>query len=249
MICTAPKPFGLGAFACYNDTMATSQNGYTVISREDCKFHDDIVDGLSLPLRPDDCGYVLARFAKQFNRFVEPLGRTETFGHSERKISGSDDWSNHASGTALDLNASQHPYGKEYTFTAVELLELRNLLGRFDGVVKWGGDYRVTKDEMHFEIDRPYDDVKTLAAVLRKNNTLSLDKLKPGKTNIEVYMVKNELSKRNMYDGTLNKHYGQDLVDAYKGWQRNLGFREGNVDGIPEARSLEELGFKVKEAQ
>lgn len=227
--------------------MPVSQNGYSVVKRDDCKFHDDIVDGLSLPLRDDECGYLLARFAKRFHNTVEPLGVTDTFGHSERKIGNSDEWSNHASGTAIDLNASQHPQGKVGTYSVGQVFLIREMLRDFDEVIKWGGDYRTTKDEMHFEIDKPFADVKLLAQVLRRKRLVRVEALVPGKTNLDVYMVKRELSKAGLFAGELNKRFDKHLKIAYAAWQRRLGYEGDDADGVPGPYSLQQLGLKVKE--
>jgi hypothetical protein len=62
--------------------------------------------------------------------------------------------SNHASGTAMDLNATKHPLGVRHTFTLDQEREIRaRLAGRYDGCIRWGGDYENRADEMHFEID------------------------------------------------------------------------------------------------
>lgn len=220
-----------------------SQNGYSVISRDQCKFYD--VSGIRLPLRKDDCGYVLARFSRQFEKRVETLGHTETFGHSERKISGTDEWSNHASGTAVDLNSSKHPMGAENTFSDAKEIEIFKLLDDFDDVVRWGGTYRYTVDEMHFEIVKPYDAVRLLASVLRRNNKVYLERLVYGKRNLDVYMVKRALFKIGLYSGTMNNYFSRELEKAYASWQSSLGFTGADADGQPGPTSLEKLGFKV----
>lgn len=64
----------------------------------------------------------------------------------------------HASGTAVDLNALQHPRGVRKTFTAEQVQKLRKILARFidphtsRSVILWGGDFTTTVDEMHFQI-------------------------------------------------------------------------------------------------
>ena len=223
-----------------------SQNGYTVIQRDDCTSYD-VVPGLSLPLRPDDCGYLMADFARRYHKDVEPLGVTETFGHAYRQISGSDEWSNHASGTGLDTNSAQHPYGQQGTFTATELSNLEKLLEDYDGVIRWGGTFRTTKDEMHYEIDKPYEAVSLLARVVKRNGQVSLSRLKPGNRNIDVYMVKRLLSKRGLFDGNMNNYFGKALQAAYAKWQESLGYTDHEADGIPGVVSIEALGLTVKE--
>lgn len=223
--------------------MPYSQNGYTTITREQCKSYT--VDDFTIPLRADDCGYVLIRFARAFDRRVEDLGRTETFGYSYREIAGSSEYSNHASGTAVDLNSAQHPYGKTGTFTASELSTIRDLLDDFDGVLRWGGDYRYTKDEMHFEINKPYADVQLLAAVLRRGNVVYLNRLQYGKRNLDTYIVKRALNKRGFFNGTMNKYFSRELIAAYAKWQESLGYTGTDADGIPGPGSLQALGLEV----
>jgi hypothetical protein len=58
--------------------------------------------------------------------------------------------SNHASGTAIDLNATKHPLGKVGTFPADKVPIIRALAKKYR--LAWGGDYRGRVDEMHFEV-------------------------------------------------------------------------------------------------
>lgn len=227
--------------------MVDSQNGYSVIERDEAKSYDVGVEGLTVPLRNDDAGFVLANFLRRFDNRVEKLGRTETFGYSKRQIAGSDEWSNHASGTAADANASQHPFGKVGTFTVNEVFEIRELLREYDGVIRWGGDYNGTKDEMHFEIDREYDEVKLIASIIKRKNRVYLSRLQPGNRNLDVYMVKRELKRRGFYDKPVNRYFGKSFTDAYRKWQQSLGYTGSDADGTPGRASLEALDFRVKE--
>lgn len=226
--------------------MAVSQNGYSVIEREDCEVYTVKAARVNLYLRKGVCGYVLEHFARQFHHRVEPLENDQCWSYNKRLISGDNEYSNHASGTAIDLNSERHPFRESGTFSGNELITLRSLLDDYDDVVRWGGDYRYTKDEMHFEIDRPIDAVKLVAARLRKNNTVVLTRLVPGKRNIDVYMVKRELKRRGFFTGTLNKYFGASMIDAYADFQRSLGYSGDDADGIPGRSSLEGLGFSVK---
>jgi hypothetical protein len=58
--------------------------------------------------------------------------------------------SNHSSGTAIDLNATKHPLGKAGTFPLEKVAMIQALAKKYG--LRWGGDYRGRKDEMHFEI-------------------------------------------------------------------------------------------------
>lgn len=226
--------------------MPTSQNGYTVIQRQDCVFYDDIVVGLDLPMRPDDCGYVLADFLRKFNTRVEPLGRTETFCHALRQIAGTEEWSNHASATAVDANSNQHQQGKTGTFSDAEEEELTRLVTEYDGVIRWGGTFRTTPDEMHFEIVRPYDEVHTLARVIRRNDVVKLSRLEFGNRNLDVYMVKRRLKQMGFFTGEVTNYFGKGLIRAYANFQQSLGYTGSDADGMPGTVSLERMGFEVR---
>lgn len=60
----------------------------------------------------------------------------------------------HASGTAIDLDATEHPnrVATSRTFTPRQIAEVHEILRELDGTVRWGGDYTQTADAMHFEI-------------------------------------------------------------------------------------------------
>lgn len=219
-----------------------SQNGYPVLdSLEDCKYYK-ITTTIKVPLSPLDSGWVLANFLKRFNRKVEPLNRTDTHGYNKRKISGSDEYSNHASGTAVDANATKHAYGRVGTFADEQVEVLRELLEDYDEVIKWGGDYRNTKDEMHFEIDKDPAAVRLVARRLKKYNKVMLKHLEPGDRNIEVYMVKRALRRLGYDVGAYNLYFSVALTNAIKRYQDAVGLR---VTGKANRQTLESLGFTV----
>lgn len=77
-------------------------------------------------------------------------------GHAKRPPRGSSTgWSEHAAGTALDWNASQHPRGAArdagWTDDQVRVIRwyLQTTIGR---LWRWGNDFRTTPDPMHFEL-------------------------------------------------------------------------------------------------
>ena len=110
------------------------------------------IKGSSVKLR---CAYfaapLLVAFAEDFNELIEEID------------DGKDDWgycyrdvrnvpgklSNHASGTAIDLNAKIHPLGKAGTFPAEKVPMILALCRKYG--LNWGGTW-TRKDEMHFEI-------------------------------------------------------------------------------------------------
>jgi hypothetical protein len=75
--------------------------------------------------------------------------------------------------------------------------------------------------------------------------TVSLKNLKPGKSNHDVLQVKRRLDKRGFGKSNETTEFGEGMRNAYRDWQRHLGYRNGDADGIPGKESLQKLGFKV----
>ena len=130
---------------------ATSQNGWPVIgaygdSRLKALPHitGDVLAG--------DVWTVLDWLCRRFDAEVEAITRGDSWGYAPRTIIGSTVTSNHASGTAVDLNASRHPLGKTGTFSTAQVAAIRKIVADSNGVLRWGGDYSGRKDEMHFEL-------------------------------------------------------------------------------------------------
>lgn len=141
--------------------MARSQNGWPVLRTAPPRV--ELVPGVSVPVLPGDVAWLLSRVARFIHEHVEPLdtpvyegGRrlpTDDWGWAFRPIRGQETgYSNHASATAIDLNATQHPRGRERTWTPAEVAEIDRHLAEYHGVVRWGEHYSTTVDGMHFEI-------------------------------------------------------------------------------------------------
>jgi hypothetical protein len=97
---------------------------------------------------------LLVGFAAEFHALIEPIdeGKWDEWGYAFRDVRGvTGKLSNHASGTAIDLNATQHALGAIGTFPAEKVPMLRALAKKY--CLKWGGDFQGRKDEMHFEIN------------------------------------------------------------------------------------------------
>lgn len=165
--------------------MSKSQNGYSVISANetfkwDLPFKNE--PKRHLILKPGDAGFVLAVFALWYHERVEPLntGIWDEWGWADRPIRNSSVTSNHASGTAIDLNATKHPLGVRGTLrfllklgTKQELAEqrIRRVLDtQYNDVIRAGLNYTGRPDEMHYEIVRFWSDVTKLAKKLRKTS-------------------------------------------------------------------------------
>ncbi|MGS0687133.1 M15 family metallopeptidase [Nakamurella sp. GG22] len=156
-----------------NALSATSYNGWPVGSPASAIGVGSYpVPGTSirLQLKGGDVATVLTYVAGRFNAEVEKLISYQSGGYSYRmNVNNPSVWSNHASGTAMDLNWELHPNGAPVSrgFTSGEVAAIRRILADCNGVVYWGGDYRGTVDAMHFEIDVRPPDVKLSALAAR----------------------------------------------------------------------------------
>jgi len=101
----------------------------------------------------ESVGPLLAAFAAEFHKLIEPIdeGTFDDWGYAYRMVRGKPTkLSCHASGTAIDLNATKHPMGKYNTFEAAKVPMIRALAKKYG--LKWGGDFKTRPDDMHFEI-------------------------------------------------------------------------------------------------
>lgn len=122
--------------------------------------------GTRLRLRNGSAGFLLVHLALWFDKKLEDLDEPllDDWGYAYRPVRGyTSTLSNHASGTAMDLNATDHPLGVDHTFTAKEVSAIHKRLHLYRGCIRWGGDYSGRKDAMHFEINAPLSDCETVA--------------------------------------------------------------------------------------
>src|SRR5699024_393486 len=116
-------------------------------------------------VRKGDAYTVLNELCRRFNNEVEKINPAHSWGWAYRPVRGATVVSEHAAGTAIDLNAPKHPLGRQGTFTRTQVNRIQQILKDLDGAVRWGGNYAGRKDEMHFELQ---GGVKKLAAVAKK---------------------------------------------------------------------------------
>lgn len=154
--------------------MAVSQNGYP--ANDPTLVSSRLVPGTTrkLTVRKGPAGDLLLWVAAQFDKRVEDIeqGILDDWGYAERPIRGGTELSNHASGTAIDLNATSHPLATDppANFTQAEIDEIHEIIGQTQGCVRWGGDYTGRKDGMHFEIVRDETTcARALAALTQKD--------------------------------------------------------------------------------
>lgn len=157
--------------------LTTSQNHWPALERSGNKLHTWVIPAkngaISLVLRNGSAGFILAYVALRIAETVAALfGKTaDDWGYAYRPVRGySTTLSNHSSGTAMDLNATQHPLGKVGTWTAKQAMRIHLILAfkPLGKVVRWGGDYHGRKDEMHFEIVADLTTCERVAKALAK---------------------------------------------------------------------------------
>jgi hypothetical protein len=135
--------------------MESSYNGYPASKDPDAiKIKSYPVKGTDRKLRcAESVGPLLAAFAAEFHELIEPIdeGTFDDWAYAYRMVRGNPTkLSCHSSGTAIDLNATKHPLGKVGTFP-LEKVPMIQALARKYGL-KWGGDFKSRKDDMHFEV-------------------------------------------------------------------------------------------------
>lgn len=121
-----------------------------------------------------DAGRLLVALAADYHRTVRKIdvGPWDEGGYSYRQARNASALSNHASGTAVDLNWSEEgalnsSWGKRFFAQAKTKLALAALKRRYGPIVQWGGDWRTLKDYMHWEI-RPGVSRSQVVALAKK---------------------------------------------------------------------------------
>ena len=110
-----------------------------------------------------DVTTVLGYVARQFNERVEPIVGGWCWGYTYKaNVNNPSQLSCHASGTAIDVNAPDHPNGSGGTFTDGQRGAIYAILDEVQGAVSWLEGY----DEMHFEICVDADTLAVVAAGL-----------------------------------------------------------------------------------
>jgi len=149
-----------------------SSNGWPASKdKEEIRIKSYLIPGTSIKLQcAEAVAPLIIGFATEFHQLIEPIneGSLDDWGYCFRMIRGStENLSNHSSGTAIDLNATDHALGKVGTFPAEKVPMIRALAKKYS--LTWGGDYKNRKDEMHFEVAIPPSKVSGAIAKLGAN--------------------------------------------------------------------------------
>lgn len=159
--------------------MAKSQNGWIALVPGSTLLYQWYVPGTQrhFLLRNGSAGFILCHFILWFHETIEKLNRKgevwDDWAYAYRPVRNAQDLSNHASGTAVDLNATRHPLGKVGTFRykirgKYASFRIRTRLRLYNQCIRWGGMYDNRKDEMHFEIDASLRVCESVAKRLMK---------------------------------------------------------------------------------
>lgn len=136
-----------------------SQNGFS--ANDPHVVSSRLIPGTTVrvTVRNGPAGDLLLAAAARWDREVEDIdngrGALDDWGYAERNVRGSATvLSNHASGTAIDLNATKHPLGQDprVSFTAEQRATIRRICTDARGALRWGGDYAGRPDGMHLEV-------------------------------------------------------------------------------------------------
>jgi hypothetical protein len=133
--------------------------------------HKDIVrhtiegSGATMALRSGDVATVLLHVARRYNYEIATIG----LAHISQVAGTAPFETNYASGTAFAIRPDLYPLGVKGNLFPAELLVLRDILAECDGVVRWGGDFKRSPKEGHFQIDVPPGSPR-LVATARKIN-------------------------------------------------------------------------------
>lgn len=152
--------------------MATSQNGWPASpNRNAINVKTYAVPGypaVRLPVRAD-VAPLLLEMARWWFANVEKPVIPGSWGYAYRDVRGSTGLSNHASGTAIDLNAPKHPLGVAGTVPFAKRKAISQKAASLG--LRWGGDYTGRKDEMHFEVIVGIGTARNLVAKLQSKPT------------------------------------------------------------------------------
>lgn len=132
---------------------AYSENGWRMVNRDECVLIN--VPGLlymdTAPVRKGYAAEALSAWAAWYDCNVPGEIVSPTWGWSNTNDVGN---SNHLSGTALDINAPQYPWGDNRMARVYpdRVAAIRRGLKEFEGIIFWGADW-ARKDEMHFQLN------------------------------------------------------------------------------------------------
>lgn len=120
----------------------------------------------------------------------------------------------------------------------------RKDVNRVFGHKEWAPGRKI--DPAGINMDRFREQVKKARIQGPSVKTVRLSRLKPGKRNRDVLLVKRRLKRRGFYKAdNMTNYFGTGLANAYARWQKHLGYTGMDANGVPGRTSLQKLGFRV----
>lgn len=256
--------------------MPVSINGYQVLSGwSDARLGTGKVPGTSksVRLRRDVLPIFLA-FLSEVDKTVINLDAGPLDGFARRSSRSVRRWSNHSSGTAIDMRYDVLRADRRRHMSNAQRNQMHVLLKKYSygnkPIFTWGGDWSSRYlDEMHVEISRgiTYDQIRTVMEKLKIRNdgtiskgvvpkpapsswpTVSVENVQPGKKNSQVKIVQEALVKAGLLSASVlpsdtRTTFGPKTQAAYAAWQRRCGFTGADANGKPGLTSLTYLGNK-----
>lgn len=194
--------------------MSVSQNGWPVIELGTDE-RLAIIPKIAGRVRKGDVEYIFKRLVKEFDARVEDVDSgKDDWGFANRNATGSSEKSDHASGTAIDVNATKHPIGVSDTFSTKQIAEIRKIVKELKGAVVWGGEWS-RPDDMHFSIAVTETE---LAKIVKKLK--NAEKPKPV-SNPTIAERQRRLRYAGYFTGTVNGVSSTAYVNAIKKYQRS----------------------------
>lgn len=250
--------------------MLTSYNGWTA-SPNPADFggiEPLVIAGRSfLPgVRKGAVHTVFTYYFTDYDALVERLAlgspAADEWGFFYRLNRNANNLSCHASATAGDANATLHPNGKWGTVTARQAATIRDLCkAKYRGLIRWGGDFTGTPDEMHHEIIGTPGQIADLANLLEKGVSAGQSNLPSPVTAPAPWLMLPAVRSRplsfqrwfNAYPfrpailpviSPLANNFGPQTEAALKKVQARYGLVADGIDGPLTKRLLWDLGWR-----
>lgn len=221
--------------------MAKSENGFEAIPTwGDSRLTQIKAGGVKFRVRRGNVADIFTWLIEEFVERVEPIdeGELDDWGWAFRQVRGGRKLSNHASGTAIDLNSREHWIGTRNTFRPDQVKTIHAILAESKSTIRWGGNYKGRPDDMHWEI-RPGVTLRQIGEALDAlgrcelgMRQLWLDSVGP-----DVEFVQKAIGVARV-DGW----FGATTEGVVERWQESKGLK---ADGIIGRRGWEALGAVV----
>lgn len=136
-----------------------SENGWPICDRNECEAYRVPGTNTDFIVRRGAPGLLLVAFGNWYHANVEPIDiyrPTDDWGWSyENDVANS----NHLSGTAIDINATQYPWGAR-VMPQWQLDRINYGLGLFEGLIYWGNSWS-RADQMHYQVWCSWDEAQS----------------------------------------------------------------------------------------